>query len=74
MRIRFLRREVYETEAPNKGPGYEAGEVHDLRQDLAERWLRRGSAVLAPDEPVPESATEAPPAQSAPPARQRAAR
>jgi hypothetical protein len=74
MRIRFTRREVYETEGPGKGPVYEAGEVHDLRPDLAERWLRRDAAVLAPDEPAPPPAAEAPPAPPAPPARPRAAR
>ncbi len=45
MRVRFLKDAVYETEAPGKGPRFEAGSEHDMRDDLARRWINRGLAV-----------------------------
>lgn len=49
MRIRFTARQVYETGGPGLGPVFEPGEVVDLRDDLARRWLRRGVAVEVGD-------------------------
>jgi hypothetical protein len=46
MRIRFTRDAIYETEGPGKGPRYSAGEVYDLPDNLAKRWLRREVAVV----------------------------
>jgi len=46
MRIQFTSPVIYETEGPHRGVEYSAGQVVDLRKDLAERWLRRGVAVL----------------------------
>lgn len=48
MRIRFLATVRYETEGPGKGPVYEAGSEHELRDDLAMRWVNRGKAELVP--------------------------
>lgn len=45
-RIRFERSVILETEGRNKGPAYEAGSEHDVSEDTAQRWLRRGVAVL----------------------------
>lgn len=48
-RIRFLSGAVYQCV-----PGpiiYEAGSIHDMRDDLADRWIRRGVAVLVPPAP-----------------------
>src|SRR5215211_157020 len=53
MRIKFLRLVQYESEGKNKGPIYEGDSVHELRDDLAQRWLRRGVAVpVANPEPA----------------------
>jgi hypothetical protein len=49
MRIRFTHDAIYETEGPGKGPRFAAGEVHDFTVNFANRWLRRGLAVLAED-------------------------
>lgn len=51
MKIAFTSDVVHETEGPNLGPRFRAGEVHDMRPDIAERWLRRGVAVLAAEPP-----------------------
>lgn len=55
VRVRFMKRAVYDTNGPGKGPVYEAGSVHELRADEAERWFRRGLA-----EPAPAEAKKAP--------------
>jgi hypothetical protein len=58
MKVKFSRRVVYETEGRGIGQVYEAGSVHDLRTDMANRWIRRGIAeeVGNPVEPVEEAA------------------
>jgi hypothetical protein len=48
MRIRFTTRAVYETDGPGKGPVYEAGSEHEMRDDLARRWINRGVAMEVP--------------------------
>lgn len=68
MRIRFLSDQVYETEAPGKGPSFSAGMVLDQADVGAtlgrkvseewtaaflERWLRRGVAVVEAEAPQP---------------------
>lgn len=56
MRVRFLATVIYETEGPGKGPTFEKDSIHDLREDIARRWLTRGKAELVADEqPVAES-------------------
>ena len=45
MRIRFTQDVIFETEGRRLGPRFEAGSVHDLRDDHARRWLRREVAV-----------------------------
>lgn len=53
--IEFSKRTVYETEGRNQGPVFEEGSRHDLRDDIAERFVRRGVATYvdsdAPAEP-----------------------
>ncbi len=44
-RIRFTADAVYETEGPGKGPRFAAGSSHEMRDDLARRWINRGVAV-----------------------------
>ena len=66
MKIRFLRDCPYSIDG--KPVMYRAGEVHDLRQDLAERWKRRDAAVDHVDEPV------APPEPVAPVAAKKVAK
>jgi hypothetical protein len=58
-RILFTKETVYETEGVGRGPTFKAGSVYDLRDDLADRWLRREVAVLAP-EPEPDAASTPP--------------
>ncbi len=68
-RVRFIAATVYETGGLGIGPRYAAGEVHDLRADLARRWISRGVAVPAEDAPAPaapEPAPEPPPAPAVP--------
>ena len=43
--IKFLERQIYETEGPGKGPVFEEGKSYTLDHDKADRWLRRGVAV-----------------------------
>jgi hypothetical protein len=61
MRITFTEDSVYETEGYNKGKKFKAGSTHDLRDDLAQRWLRRGVAVEAKGKgaPKPKAAVSA---------------
>lgn len=68
MRVKFLRRTVYDTNGPGLGPIYAEGSIHDLRADEAERWLRRGAVVEAPaePEPTPEPVVEPAPALAEP--------
>jgi hypothetical protein len=73
VRIRFTQDAIYETEGVGRGPTFAAGSVHELRDDLARRWLRREMAVEEPEDAAP--ATAAPAADDAPqPARSRAPR
>ncbi len=52
MKVRFLKDVVYETEGPGRGPLLEAGSVHELREDLARRWINRQVAEeVATSEP-----------------------
>ena len=72
MRVRFVRDEIYETEGRGKGPRYRADHEYDLPDDLAQRWLRRGAAIVSPDPepPEPEAAPQAaaePPQEPEPP-------
>lgn len=67
MRIRFTKDAIYETEGPGRGPRFAAGEVHDLREDLAHRWINRGLAVAEPEpEPAAEVASPPPPPAASP--------
>ena len=50
MRVRFLESVIYETEGLGKGVTYDKDSLHDLREDIAQRWIRRGKAELVPDE------------------------
>jgi hypothetical protein len=61
MRITFTEDSVYETEGYNKGKKFKAGSTHDLRDDLAQRWLRRGVAVEAKGKGAPKPKAEAKP-------------
>lgn len=47
MKITFTKPEIYETHGPNKGPQFEKDKTYDLRDDLAQRWINRKSAVPA---------------------------
>lgn len=64
MRIRFLKDAVYETEGPGRGPRFEAGSVHEMREDLARRWIHRQLAeeVTAAPRPTRPSRPPRPPA------------
>lgn len=69
MRIRFLQDAVYETEGFRKGPRFEAGSTHELREDLAQRWINRGIAERVEvgarprrEPPAPPAAPPTPPA------------
>lgn len=42
--IRFNEHTVHETEGRKKGTVYEAGDIVTLRDDYAEKWVRRGRA------------------------------
>jgi len=66
MRVRFLQDTVFETEGFRKGPFFEAGSVHDLREDLAQKWINRGVAEKV--EPALPRATRTPAPPPAPPA------
>jgi hypothetical protein len=61
MQIKFTKNVRYETEGRNKGPVFEAGEVHDFREDIAQRWLRRKVAEVHVAQPEANSVPVAPP-------------
>lgn len=46
MRVKFTKTVQYETGGRNQGPVYESGSEHDFTEDFANRWIRRGAAVL----------------------------
>ena len=56
MRIKFLKDANYPQIKPDGSPdperskSYKAGEIHDLPDDHANRWLRRNAAVEVKDE------------------------
>lgn len=62
MRVRFVADAIYETEGPGRGPLFRSGETHELRDDLAARWIRRKVAVPATDA-RPDAATIHPDSQ-----------
>jgi hypothetical protein len=80
MRIRFVRDCVYPQLDPAASRAYRAGQVYDLPDDHAQRWLRRGAAVIADDprpglverapEPEKKPAPEKPPKTSKQPAKE----
>lgn len=57
--IKFTQTVQFETQR-NVGPVYEAGSVHTLDDDHAQRWLRRNVAVLVAPEAVAEPPVDAP--------------
>lgn len=67
MRVIFMRTCILETEGRNKGPRFEQGSVHDLPPASAQRWIRRGAAVIAADDPPAAAlpAAENPPLEPA---------
>lgn len=65
MKIKFLSDQIYETEGRNTGPKFSAGQVVDLSDDMANRWLRRQVAVIVTEEPENEKAKEPEKRQSA---------
>lgn len=85
IRVRFVADAVYETEGPGRGRLFRAGEVHDLRPDLAQRWIRRGLAeavdmedaapaavTISPDDlVVPVETTDTAVTPARPPAKRR---
>ena len=54
-KIKFLRDAHYPQADPAQSKEYKSGEVYDLEDDHANRWLRRGFAV----EVKPEAKAEA---------------
>lgn len=55
--IRFTTTVQFETQR-NVGPVYQAGSVHTLENDHAERWLRRHVAVLVAPEASADLVTD----------------
>lgn len=49
MKVKFNRDVTYETEGPGKGPSFKKDQVHDFRDDIAQRWVRRGVAQIVDD-------------------------
>jgi len=49
MKVTFNTTVQFQTDGRNKGPVYEAGKTYDLRDDHANRWIRRGMAAPAKD-------------------------
>ncbi len=57
MKVQFVRDADFSIDG--KPVTYKAGEVHDLRDDLAQRWKSRGAAVdYVPPPPPPKPAKE----------------
>lgn len=47
MKVRFTADAQLENEGPGKGPEFKAGEVYEMSDDQAQRWIRRGVAEAA---------------------------
>lgn len=45
MRVKFNKSVKYEQNDPAESKAYNEGETHDLPDDHAQRWIRRGVAV-----------------------------
>jgi hypothetical protein len=64
MRIKFLKNAEYPQIKPNGEPdperskSYKAGEIYDLPDDHARRWLRRNAAIEVVDEPAHKGKAE----------------
>jgi hypothetical protein len=69
MIIRFRTRTVYETIGPNSGPVFEAGSEHEMSDDRARRWIRRGVAEAIDAFTALAPAADVPPAPPVTPAR-----
>jgi hypothetical protein len=66
--VKFTEDFLYETSGRNAGPEYKAGQVESFREDVADRFVRRGVAVehdgrgegraafrsVAPEPPAPQ--------------------
>jgi hypothetical protein len=63
-RIKFTQTVQYESEGRGKGPIFEEGSIHDLEDNFADRWLRRGVAelVVAAKTTTPQAKTPEGPA------------
>lgn len=57
--IEFKSTVQFESLGRNKGPVFEAGSRHELDDDFADRWIRRGVAIAA-EAPSVETANEQP--------------
>ena len=57
--VEFKSTVQFESLGRNKGPVFEAGSRHQLEDDFADRWIRRGVAIAA-EGPLVESVEEAP--------------
>lgn len=44
MRVKFTADYQYETDGRNAGPEFKAGDIKEFRDDIAERFIRRGVA------------------------------
>lgn len=63
-KVTFTQTSIYETEGPKKGPRFEEGKTYELREDIADRWIKRNLAVTAEDgakvSPMPGAVDERP--------------
>lgn len=53
MRVRFLKTVQHQSEGRNKGPIYNEGSEHEFPEPFAQKWLRRGVAVVVEPSPAP---------------------
>lgn len=76
VQVKFTERYQYETEGRNQGPTFDVGQVETFREDIAERFIRRGVAVRHDGRTAPAAAksVEAPPSDAARPAKSDAAK
>jgi len=58
MRIKFMQSYRWETLGRNQGPLFEKDSIHEMTEEVAQRFLRRGVATLDIAEPAFQESSE----------------
>jgi formylmethanofuran dehydrogenase subunit A len=51
VRIKFTEHTIFETEGPGRGPVFEVGRYYTMREDQAQKWIKREVAEFVEEVP-----------------------